>query len=175
MTLSSGAERSNILKNLVGLKIMMATHAASMRGFIFGAGQEAPEAVPVQWVMHIQCSWRIETDRAIVVGSGDWYEPDDLKAQTSDEWDPAEGGSLQDARLRELFHDEGVSKWPITNKTSSLICTEVKLEPHEGLLVSMTGGYALRVFPAASRGEYWRVFKKGDSSTHLVSKAQGRL
>ena len=173
MTLHGAGQRPKanyfpVLKNFVGLKITMATHAASMRGFIFGPAIDAPSAIP--WVMHIQCSWRIEAGNAIITGSSDWYEPADSEALTVDEWDPAEGASLQEARLRELFHDQDLSKRTISNNTASLICTEYEEEPHGGV-IWLTGDYVLRLFPAASRGEHWRVFRKGDTSSHVICEA----
>jgi hypothetical protein len=160
---------SAILSNLLGLKITMATHAASMRGFIFGPSTSAPDAG--QWVMHIQCAWRIETGSAILTGSGDWYEPADLEAQMADDWDPAEGASLQETRLREIFHDHDLSKRTIWNNTASLICTEYQLEVHGGVTIELSGDYVLRLFPSGSRGEHWRIFQKGDTNTHVICEA----
>jgi hypothetical protein len=173
MALYVGAERAEatcrlILENLVGLKIRMASHAASMRGFIFGAS-DAPDAI--RWVLHIQCPWRFEANDAIITGSSDWYEPADLEADAADDWDPAEGASLQEARLRLLLGDQDLSKRTITNNTNSLTCTEFEIQPHGDLTIALTGEYALRLFPAASRGEHWRVFKKDDASAHLICKA----
>lgn len=85
---SHGATYSPIFKNMAGLKIAMAAHAPSMRGFIFGPATDAPNVL--QWVMHIQCSWRREAGNAIITGSGDWYEPADLEAPAADDWDRAE-------------------------------------------------------------------------------------
>lgn len=163
------ASYSAVLQNLVGLKITMATHAASLRGFIFGLPAGAPDAK--QWVLHIQCPWRIEAGNALLTGSNDWYEPTDLSAETEDDWDPAEGGSLQERRLRELFRDQDSSKRTISNNTASLVCTEFQVEPYGGVTIWLTGGYALRLFPAASRGEHWRIFQKGDTSTHVICAA----
>jgi hypothetical protein len=165
---TSKADYSSILQNLLGLKLTMATHAASLRGFIFEPSPETPDSKP--WVVHIQCSWRIEAGDRIVTGSGDWSEPADLEG-TSDDWDPAEGGSLQEARLREFLDDQDLLKRTVTNKTALLICTEFEVQPYGGLTIRLTGGYALQLFPAASRGEYWRVFQKGDTSSHVICEA----
>ena len=110
------ASYSEVLLNLVGLKIIMATHAASLRGFIFGLLAGAPDTN--QWILHIQCSWHIEADNAILTGSGDWYKPDDLSSEADDAWDPAEGASLQEARLRTLFQDQDLSRRTISNNTA---------------------------------------------------------
>lgn len=157
------------LRHLVGLKITMASHAASLRGFIFAPPTSTQETE--QWALHIQCPWRIEAGSAILTGSSDWYEPADLSAETEDDWDPAEGGSLQEARLRELFKDHDLSKRTISNKTPSLVCTEFEVEAKGDTMIRLTGGYILRLFPAASRGEHWRIFKKGDTSTHVICGA----
>ncbi len=47
------------LQNLVGLKIIMASHAASLRGFIFGPAGESPGVL--RWIAHIQCPWRMDS------------------------------------------------------------------------------------------------------------------
>lgn len=64
---------SAALNHLVGKRIALASHAASMRGFLF-------ESVPPTedsgtWVLHIQCPWRIKVNGVILTGSGDWWEP----------------------------------------------------------------------------------------------------
>jgi hypothetical protein len=100
---SHGATYSPIFKNMAGLKIAMAAHAPSMRGFIFGPATDAPNVL--QWVMHIQCSWRREAAK---------------------DWDPAEGASLQEARLRELFHDQDLSKGTITNNTAYINLYQIR-------------------------------------------------
>lgn len=159
---------SAVLQNLVGLKVTMATHAASMRGFVFGSSAETPNAKP--WVIHIQCPWRVEAGDVIVTGSGDWYQPADLSTET-DDWDPANGSSLQDARLRQLFQDKELSAQPIRNQTMLLVCTGFEVDAYGGVGISLSGGYVLRLFPAVSRGEHWRIFQKGDVSTHVICEA----
>jgi hypothetical protein len=157
------------LRKLVGLKITMASHAASLRGFIFAPPTGTQETE--QWALHIQCPWRIEAGSAILTGSSDWDQPAELSTEAEDDWDPAEGGSLQEARLRELFKDHDLSKRTISNKSPSLVCTEFEVEANGDTMIRLTGDYILRLFPAASRGEHWRVFKKGDTNTHVICEA----
>jgi len=162
------------LQNLVGLKIIMASHAASLRGFIFGPpGEESPGAL--RWIVHIQCPWRIDSQEGIITGSGDWYEPADSSSEQGDDWDPAEGDSLQAVRLRELFDDQDLSKGTISNNTNSLVCTEFKVDSHGDVTIRLTDGYTLRLFPAASWGEHWRIFPDSETGAHVVCKAPGPI
>jgi len=155
------------LENLVGKTITRAWHAATLRGFAFG-GFDNDEKAP--WSFHIQCSWRIETQNAIITGSEDWFERANPELADDDDWDPGNGGSLQEARLRELFRDPD-SCGAIANNSALLTCTSFEVDALGSVVIGLTGGFMLRVFPAGSRGEHWRIFLKGDDESHVVCKS----
>jgi hypothetical protein len=113
----------------------------------------------------------MEAGDAILTGSGDWLEPFDPESTIAEDWDPADGASLQEARLRELFRDQDSSKRTISNNTTSLVCTEFEVEASGGVTIWLIGGYVLRLFPAASRGEHWRIFQKGETNSHVICEA----
>ena len=156
------------LANLVGLRLMTAAYAADMRGFGFGKqGEEAPEERG-QWWLHIQCPWRIESRDAVITGSLDWYELADPDADRDPEWDPAHGGSLQEARLRGLFQDYNESERVIHDMTGLLVVDNVEVTAYGDVLLEFTNDLRLRVFASGTRGEFWRVFEKGNPDSHFV-------
>jgi len=162
----------SVLRNLLGLRIFTAGHAADMREFGLrhpDASDDSPEA---EWFLHIQCSWRIESLSQIVTGSFDWFEPADRSQEMRPNWDPATGGSLQDSNLREVFQDPQRGDRRIQNRTDKLVVIEANSDNFGDLLVVLSGGFRLRVFPAGSRGEFWRVFKKGDLDSHFICEGQ---
>jgi hypothetical protein len=101
----------------------------------------------------------------IVTGSFDWYEPAEAGAPAN--WDPAGGGSLQEARLRELFADYR-SLRTILNVTDLFVVEDLDVDNYGGLTIKLTDRFRLRVFPTGSRGEFWRIFRKGDLGSHCV-------
>ncbi len=135
-----------------------------MRCFLF-VNPDAPE---VEWALHIQCPWRIETQSEIVTGSYDTWTPADPDADPGEDWEPAKGGGLEQLRLRNLFncHDR-----KIVNNTQDFVCTEALLTEHGGATLRFTGGYTLRLFPTGSRGENWRVFALHNLESHVVCSA----
>ncbi|HLG98790.1 MAG TPA: hypothetical protein VKX49_20935 [Bryobacteraceae bacterium] len=155
---------TEVFEKLLGRKIKTASHAASMRGFVFAALASGDSEL---WVIHIQCSWRIETRETIVTGSGDWDEPANPETAV-ESGDPAQGGSLQDSKLRALFRDPDLSIRAITNRTELFVCTHFELSDRGDVTIGLTGDYVLRLFPASCRGEQWRVFRKGDTDAHVV-------
>jgi hypothetical protein len=136
-----------------------------MREFGFGAieGKTKPE-----WWLHVLCSWRLESNEQVITGSFDWNEPEDAGSPVGMEWDPAQGGSLQEARLRDLLQDADRSTRLIRNNTEVLIVEDADVDSYGGVVIKLTGGFRLRIFPAGSRGEFWRVFRKDDLDSHYV-------
>lgn len=158
------------LNNLRGLKLVRAAHAADMREFGFGSPDAHGKA---DWWLHIQCSWRLESAESVITGSLDWHEPERSDSQIPDEWDPAHGGSLQDARLRATFADNDKSRLFLLNNTELLVVDSVHVDGYGDLSVELSGGFRIRAFPNGSTGEFWRIFKKNDLSSHYVCEAPG--
>jgi len=153
---------------LVGLRIFIAGHAADMRSFGFRSETQDVDTGDGEWFLHIQCAWRIEHEQKTVTGSCDWNEPSESDHDPGPEWDPARGGSLQEKRLRELFRDSNDSQRTIANKTPLLVVQDVSADVYGGLILILSGNYRLVVFPAGSRGEFWRLFRSDDLQSHYV-------
>lgn len=159
---------------LAGLQLSLAHHAGNMRGFHFGKIVRKNGKNVGAYALHIQCPWRIESETAIVTGSQDWYvfagEAEGVR-EDPDSWDPACGGSLQESRLRALFGCPIDQDRTITNRTDKLFVTGVEQEAHGGCRIVLDGRLCIVLFPCASEGEYWRLFRVGDVTRHLVVSA----
>lgn len=158
------------LKPLIGLRLFNTGYAANMRTFGFSRLGAPVDVVSgeSEWSLHISCSWRIESEGRIITGSFDWYQPADPRDDPGEQWDPVGGGSLQDKKLRELLDDNDRSKRVLMNRTDFLVVEGVDAEASGDVTIELTGSYRLRVFPAGSRGEFWRIFNMIDDKNYFV-------
>lgn len=164
------------LQALVGLPLSVTSYAGNMRKFGFGKLRTWDGGMIGKYSLHLQCPWRISQGHNLVTGSNDWYLPEDESdfEKISDEsWDPAHGGSLQDATLRRLFNHEGSGLGYIVNETDDLIVTRLSVDSFGGFEILLSPGYALTAFPASSRNEHWRLFRP-DGGPHFVVEADSK-
>jgi hypothetical protein len=89
----------------------------------------------------------------------------------SGEWDPAEGGSLQESNLRNLLDDYPGAGRTIRNHTERLVVTSAEVDRYGGFVLEFEQGYRLVAFPSATRGEMWRVFPDSPVDEHFVMEA----
>ncbi len=72
-------------------------------------------------------------------------------------------------RLREVLADfESTGMAALVNRTESFVVTQVVIGPLGDIVLEMTGGFRIVVFPAGTREECWRFFKRGDLASHIV-------
>jgi hypothetical protein len=155
------------MERLVGFRVTALYYAADMRSFAFESTKTNADTVADRWYLHINCPWRLVTATQLITGRYDWYCKADLSVPEN--WDGADGASLQDFQLRQVFHDApGLGK-EIVNNTSEFIIETARVDDFGGLVISFSGGYRLEVFPSGSHGEYWRLLKNGDLESHVVS------
>jgi hypothetical protein len=160
------------LAPFVGLILDSVGHAADMLTLTFRKPTEDPSEGSRLWCLHIQCPWRVESDGALVTGSSDWWETED-NLSPPDGWDPAEGGSLQVFRLAEILGDRAPErKKGLRNRTVHFVVTSAESGNVGDLVLTMTGGFLLRAFPAGWRGERWRIFEKGNTESHRVCSGE---
>jgi hypothetical protein len=171
-TLSTDDSTETVIDSLLGLKIFLTSHAADMREFGFHAPDPEDNSQTSEWFLHIQCAWRIESSNEIMTGSFDWFEPADPTRDTEPNWDPATGGSLQELKLREIFRD--FENQPIYNQTTNFLVLDAVMAAVGDLVIGLSGGFRIRVFPAGSKGEFWRLFKKGDPDSHFVCEGHDK-
>jgi hypothetical protein len=160
-------ELLNALGPLLGERLTIARRAASMRGFHFGDIVEHDDGSTGVFALHLQCPWRIDGPDGTVTGSDDlWVHA--AMSKPPDEWSYEDGDSLQDRRLAELLgtYDARTRSW--VNAAERLVVTSVDGSDHGDVVIVLTGGYTLRVFPARSRDESWRLFRPRVEDAHVV-------
>ena len=164
------------LKQLVGRKLAIARRAADLRGFHFGRVTEDGSRNQSQgeFVLHIQCPWRVEGPDGIVTGRSDLWEPADLPEKLDrDLWDYETNENLQDRRIGQLLgaYDPKTRSW--VNSTRHLVVEAVEADDFGGAVLSLSGGYRIAIFPSGSTGEDWRFFRPSFSGHFVV--AGGRV
>jgi hypothetical protein len=146
------------LSQIIGLPLTAARRAADMRTFQFGALRAVERGSVGDFALHVQCPWRIEGPDGIVTGRMDLWEPVEEGAPLEEDWDYEKSPNLQDARLeRWLAEHEG-----------ALVVTSVDADEFGGASISLGQDFVLRIFPAGTRGEDWRLFRPRSGLQHLV-------
>lgn len=117
------------------------------------------------FALHVQCPWRIERPDGIVTGRLDLWEPVTDNAPFDEDWDCEKGPNLRDALVKQ---------W-LAQHESVLVVTSVEADEFGGAAISFNQGFLLRLFPAGTRGEDWRLFRpKTDAPHFVVSGGFGR-
>jgi hypothetical protein len=146
------------LSQIIGLPLTAARRAADMRTFQFGDLRPVDRGSVGDFALHVQCPWRIEGPHGIVTGRLDLWEPVEDNAPFDANWDYEKSPNLQDARLE---------RWLANNRVSLVIKT-VEADEFGGAAISFDQGFVLRLFPAGTRGEDWRLFRPKTDAAHLV-------
>jgi len=157
----------DILKSLVGLKLIGSSRAANMECFKFGELTKVGKNIYGKYALHIQCPWRIVNSKKILIASDDLFEqPGNLTEYDPDfEWDMPNGND-RDQKLK-LFFEENTPK---VKKTY--------LSKFGDLIITFENEIELSLFPSLSKqseySEYWRIFdSKKEDSKHFVYSAIG--
>jgi hypothetical protein len=164
-----GRAAGRALENLIGLQLQWAGYAADMR--TFGFSRVVGRGAETEWALHIQCAWRIEREARIVTGKSDWYEAEDESWIPGIDSELSATDRLQQCELRKLLaasEDLEEPKAPLLNNTDLLVVETVDVGVCGDFAMKLTGDYCLRVFPDASRREFWRVFEWKESGFHYV-------
>jgi hypothetical protein len=155
------------LKVLIGLPLSIARRAADMRNFHFGSIRIIEKGSAGDYALHIQCPWRIEGPNGIVTGGDDLWEP--ANEQDYDEnWDYDKTENLQDSKLKDLLKGYNVRTRSYINKTDKLVVEAIEATENADLMIVLTGGYKIRIFPCGGRAEDWRFFKPESDERHFV-------
>jgi hypothetical protein len=143
-----------------------------MRVLHFGAVTDGEDGSWGKYALHLQCPWRLDGPAGTVTGQDDLWEHATLELPP-DDWSFEHGDSLQDARLGALLgsYDERTRSW-INSKPGHLVVMSVDATDYGDLTVEFSGGYTLRVFPASSRGEFWRLFVSDSNDSHFVVRPE---
>jgi hypothetical protein len=146
------------LSQLIWLPLTAVRRAADMRTFQFGTLRPANRGSAGDFALHVQCSWRIEGPEGIVTGRSDLREPVEDSAPIDENWDYETSPNLQDARL---------GQW-LTRGQSAPVVESVDADDFGSAAIRFVHGFVLRLFPAGTRGEDWRLFRPNSGTPHLV-------
>jgi hypothetical protein len=147
-----------VLSQLVGLPLTAVRRAADMRTFQFGNLRPVDRGSVGDFALHIQCPWRIDGPCGIVTGRLDLWEPVEDNALYDEHWDYEKSPNLQDARLEQWFAES----------ERGLAVKSVDADEFGGATISLDRGFVLRMFPAGTRGEDWRLFRPKTGTPHVV-------
>ncbi len=165
------SEITEYLTAVIGLQLTIARRAADLRNFQFGPIRRSNGGSTGAYALHIQCPWRLEGPDGIITGRADLWEPADERTEVDLElWGYDTHANLQDAKLAELLHGHDLTTRSIVNQTDLLIVETVQADIYGGMVLCLSGGYRLAIFPAGSRGEHWRFFQPDTNQPHLVSE-----
>ncbi len=129
-----------------------------MRTFQFGVLRPVDRGSAGDFALDVQCPWRIEGPQGIVTGRSDLWTSIEDDAPFDENWDYETSPNLQDARL-ELW---------LAQNESSLVVKNVDADEFGGAAISLDQGFVLRLFPAGTRGEDWRLFRPKTDTPHFV-------
>jgi hypothetical protein len=150
------------LAQIVGLPLAAARRAADMRTIQFGKLRPVEEGSVGDFALHIQCPWRIEGPDGIITGRSDLWKPlewgPDIDFKT---WDYDTSPNVQDMQFKQF----------LAQHSPALIVRSVEADDFGGAVLHFDEGFALRWFPAGSRGEDWRLFRPNMDMPHFVISA----
>ncbi len=159
------------LRVLLGLPFWGAGRAADLESFQFGPRQMATNRRGQtrevgSFALHVQCAWRIVAQAGIVVASRDRYYPTgDPERDVPDfAWDRP-GANRCDERIAHFF---------ARHAETPLLVEGVSVDAVGGLILTLSDGHALDIFPDDSLPEeHWRFFAHNTDQAHLVVRGQG--
>jgi hypothetical protein len=146
-----------VLSQIIGIPLTAVRRAADMRTFEFGTLRQIDGGSVGDFALHVQCPWRIDGPDGIVTGRLDLWEPVEADAPFDENWNYEKSPNLQDARVESwLAHNE------------FLVVKSVDADDFGGAIISFVQSFVLRLFPAGTRGEDWRLFQPDSDTQHFV-------
>ena len=158
----------NAFDVLIGLRLSIVRRAADMLVLHFGdiRPHRSGSGTVGDYALHVQCSWRFDGPNGTITGRDDLWDycgP----GERPQGWTYDDGHSLQDVRFGHYFgRDEATRSW--VNEGDRFVVTGAEQNQRGDIRLELSGGYAIRVFPATSRYEAWRFFAPGSDADHLV-------
>ncbi len=159
------------LEPLLGLKLSIARRAVDMRIFHFGDIEADKNGTSGQYALHIQCPWCLDGPDGIVTGRRDLWEHISGEVMP-DEWEPGIADNLQDIRLGVLLGGYDSDTRSHINATDILKVERVQGSDLGDVMIELSGGYRLTLFPAGTVGVEWRIFRPGDIDSHFVVEGE---
>ena len=147
------------LSQIIGLPLTAARRAADMRTLQFGTLRPIDRGSVGDFALHIQCPWRIEAPDGLVTGRLDLWEPvEDGPGFDYKGWHYDKSPNLQD-----FLFDQWLGRHAL-----SLVVESVDADEYGGASIFFAKGFVLRLFPAGTRGEDWRLFRPKTDGPHFV-------
>ena len=161
----------NAFKPLVGLRLSIIRRAADMLVLAFGTIRPHPSGTGTvgEYALHVQCPWRLDGPAETITGWDDLFEYGGA-GERPPNWSYEDRGSLQDARLDDLFGPREPATRSWVNEDDRLVVTDAEQTGRGDVRIELTGGYAILLFPASCKLEAWRLFVPG-AGAHLVFPA----
>jgi hypothetical protein len=162
------AEIERTLAPLVGLPLLGATRAADLQMFAFGSYTDGTDRFGRRrrtptYALHVQCAFHLRGRTAVALASRDRYFPagDPDVEPPGFAWDE-KGANRLDEKIAAFF---ATGAPPLVRS--------VRADPVGGLVLRLTGGWSLAIFPDDSlEEEHWRFFGPG-SEEHFVVTGKG--
>jgi hypothetical protein len=157
------------LQPLIGLQLATSYRTGSMRIFPFGrlrlatssrfsSGDSGKLRLIGDLALHVQCPWRLETERGIVTGFTDLWRPiKEEEGFSYEEWDWDTDGNLQDAHMEKYFCDH-----------TDVRVMSVELQTNGSFTLHLSSNTRLLFFAAGATSEDWRLFKPDTEDPHFV-------
>jgi hypothetical protein len=152
------------LKPLIGLPFSEFFRACDMAMFRFGVIDVVDGACVCDYALHVQCTRRLQNEERIIAGRHDLFDPaEETENFDWDSWDWTEGSETRlDRHMRDLFLLDEVKA------SDGLIVEDVRADAYGGATLSLSHGYALVLFPAATADEDWRLLSARTDGPHFV-------
>lgn len=166
---SLGELIESVFAELVGEPLSSLGRAADMGDFGFGPfvlapTKRDPHRTGPTFVLHLQCPFRFSGPDGPLLGSQDVYRGPD-GSWIDGEWIGKEPN----------FFDAAVLDYIERRIDDDVLCERVESNRFGDLTISLSEGHTLEVFiPSAVQREYWRFFRLGDTSRHLVVVSDDR-
>lgn len=142
------------LRPLIGLPLSDFGRACDMAMFRFGAIDVINGACVCDYALHVQCTWRLQSEERIIAGRHDLFDPSE---ETEDfDWESWDWTESSETRL-----DRCMQEFLLLDEVKAnggLVVENVCADAHGGATLSLSHEYALVLFPAATEGEDWCLF-----------------
>lgn len=170
LTKQAAAERAanmeRALNEIKGLQLIKSWNVFATRMFYFAAPGTENREGDGDYRLTLECPWRIERPDGSLIGSEDYGIPADDNADPN--WDPnSQKGSLQDQQLAKLLGKTKTGE--IINTRPDLIVQSIEIDSLGGFRLSLSGGYALALFPATDAEMQWSLSRTAGGYSTLMN------
>jgi hypothetical protein len=161
----SAKETRVTLRKIVGLRLHSSRTFLATRHFYFGKTISQTGPGRLHYTLGFECAWRIHRSGLIIVGSEDYGEEAEGKADPS--WEPGMPGGLQDQKLTELLGERKEAR--VINTRPGFVVEAVEFDRCGGIRIELGRRYVLEAFPASAKQLEWIFMPPGGRSLVLMN------